>query len=119
MSRSIQNLTLAVATFAVLSTVAASVEACGGRGGWLPEEIRESNITPTYRWFVKNGIILIKSTDGQKHYRRKICRKRGKYYWTDADTKKASSRIMRSSRGNKLTAGRYATTKKNSEKQFE
>jgi len=28
-----------------------SNKACGGRGGWLPGEVRESNVVPVYRWF--------------------------------------------------------------------
>lgn len=28
-----------------------SEKACGGRGGWLPNEERESNVIPVYRWF--------------------------------------------------------------------
>ena len=28
-----------------------SPKACGGRGGWLPDETRASNVIPTYRWF--------------------------------------------------------------------
>ena len=28
-----------------------SPSACGGQGGWKPEEIRESNVIPTYEWF--------------------------------------------------------------------
>ena len=28
-----------------------STKACGGRGGWLPEEVRDSNVIPAYRWF--------------------------------------------------------------------
>jgi hypothetical protein len=28
-----------------------SPAACSGQGGWKPEEIRESNVIPTYRWF--------------------------------------------------------------------
>lgn len=28
-----------------------SEAACGGQGGWKPEEIRESNVVPTYAWF--------------------------------------------------------------------
>ena len=48
--------------------------ACGGRGGWLPEEIRESNVTPTYRWFdgtseVYNlGQIPGENADGEKAF---------------------------------------------------
>jgi hypothetical protein len=28
-----------------------STAACSGQGGWKPEEIRQSNVVPTYRWF--------------------------------------------------------------------
>jgi len=28
-----------------------SPAACSGQGGWKPEEIRQSNVVPTYRWF--------------------------------------------------------------------
>lgn len=28
-----------------------SPTACGGQGGWKPEEIRKSNVVPTYEWF--------------------------------------------------------------------
>ncbi len=28
-----------------------SPKACGGRGGWLPNEVRESNVIPSYKWF--------------------------------------------------------------------
>ncbi len=28
-----------------------SAAACNGRGGWLPEEIKQSDLTPTYTWF--------------------------------------------------------------------
>lgn len=46
--------------------------ACGGRGGWLPEEIRESNVTPTYRWFDGTSEVYIlgqipdENADGEK-----------------------------------------------------
>ena len=51
-----------------------STVACGGRGGWLPEEIRESNVIPTYRWFdgtseVYNlGQIPSENADGEKAF---------------------------------------------------
>ncbi len=28
-----------------------SARACGGRGGWLPSEVRASDVVPSYRWF--------------------------------------------------------------------
>jgi len=28
-----------------------SAAACNGRGGWLPEEIKQGNLTPSYEWF--------------------------------------------------------------------
>ena len=28
-----------------------SAKACGGRGGWVPDEVRASNVIPSYRWF--------------------------------------------------------------------
>jgi len=28
-----------------------SAAACNGRGGWLPEEIKQGDLTPTYAWF--------------------------------------------------------------------
>jgi hypothetical protein len=28
-----------------------SPAACNGRGGWLPEEIKQGNLTPSYEWF--------------------------------------------------------------------
>jgi len=28
-----------------------SAGACGGRGGWVPNEVRESNVVPSYQWF--------------------------------------------------------------------
>lgn len=28
-----------------------SAKACSGRGGWVPDEVRASNVTPVYRWF--------------------------------------------------------------------
>ncbi|HEY9050141.1 MAG TPA: cytochrome c3 family protein, partial [Gammaproteobacteria bacterium] len=28
-----------------------STKACGGRGGWLPDEVRQRNVIPSYRWF--------------------------------------------------------------------
>ena len=74
------------------------------RGGGPVTFQYSSGSTPTYRWFVKGGVILIKSKDGRTSFRRKICEKRSKYYWTDAGTGKASSRIIRSSRGDHLGA---------------
>ena len=49
MSRSLQNLTLAVATFAVLSTAVASAQACGGRGGYGGSRGGYSSHHSTYR----------------------------------------------------------------------
>jgi hypothetical protein len=51
-----------------------SETACGGRGGWLPEEVRDSDVTPTYRWFdgtseVYNlGQIPGENADGEKAF---------------------------------------------------
>ena len=51
-----------------------SESACGGRGGWLPEEVRESNVIPTYRWFdgtseVYNlGQVPGENADGEKAF---------------------------------------------------
>jgi hypothetical protein len=28
-----------------------SAAACNGRGGWIPSEVRQQNVVPTYRWF--------------------------------------------------------------------
>lgn len=38
-----------------------SMAACRGQGGWLPHEVRASNVIPTYRWF--DGTSLANSLD--------------------------------------------------------
>lgn len=51
-----------------------SDKACGGRGGWVPDEVRGSNLTPAYRWFdgtseVYNlGQIPTENADGEKQF---------------------------------------------------
>lgn len=51
-----------------------STKACGGRGGWLPEEVRDSNVIPTYRWFDGTSEVYVldqipnENADGEKAF---------------------------------------------------
>jgi hypothetical protein len=51
-----------------------SPKACGGRGGWLPGEVRDMNVIPTYRWFDGTsqvyvlGQIPLENADGEKAF---------------------------------------------------
>jgi hypothetical protein len=51
-----------------------SPKACGGRGGWLPGEVRAMNVIPTYRWFDGTsqvyvlGQIPTENEDGEKEF---------------------------------------------------
>lgn len=51
-----------------------SEAACGGRGGWVPEEVRESDVIPSYRWFDGTsqvyvlGQIPIENENGEKAF---------------------------------------------------
>ncbi|MEN8166506.1 MAG: cytochrome c3 family protein [Pseudomonadota bacterium] len=51
-----------------------SAAACGGRGGWLPSEVRASNVVPTYRWFDGTSEVYVlgqvpsENADGEKAF---------------------------------------------------
>jgi hypothetical protein len=51
-----------------------STSACGGRGGWLPSEVRASNVVPTYRWFDGTSEVYVlgqvpsENADGEKAF---------------------------------------------------
>ncbi len=51
-----------------------SPKACGGRGGWLPSEVRAMNVLPTYRWFDGTSEVYVlgqvpgDNADGEKEF---------------------------------------------------
>ncbi len=51
-----------------------SPKACGGRGGWLPGELRAMNLLPTYRWFDGTSEVYVlgqvpaENADGEKAF---------------------------------------------------
>ena len=51
-----------------------SSTACGGRGGWVPNEVRASNVIPSYRWFDGTSQVYIlgqvppENEDGEKAF---------------------------------------------------
>lgn len=51
-----------------------SSTACGGRGGWVPDEVRASNVIPSYKWFDGSSEVYIlgqipkENSDGEKAF---------------------------------------------------
>jgi hypothetical protein len=51
-----------------------SDKACSGRGGWLPDEVRASNVIPSYRWFDGTSQVYVldqiplQNADGEKAF---------------------------------------------------